>query len=199
MTLNRLRDVADWARSFPRLNELTPDFSYASILKSSSIGNLGSRSRLQVILGTHSILADGGLQSIAGSHMIAVSASHHSGQSIEWIVFAEVEIMFIHSVLSSHAVINGNRLMNPSKLAMESESYSWMDDQSRINHFFVSLSFLSASDRCICDVQTLSSVLPICRSRHVQSVLLPRKSLPSSKQLSGWVSAYYDIIDSWTT
>lgn len=32
----------------------------------------------KVILGTHSILADGGLQSIAGSHMIAVSAAHHS-------------------------------------------------------------------------------------------------------------------------
>ena len=130
MTLNRLRDVADWARSFPRLNELTPDFSYASILKSSSIGNLGSRSRLQVILGTHSILADGGLQSIAGSHMIAVSASHHSGQSIEWIVFAEVEIMFIHSVLSSHAVINGNRLMNPSNLLWKAKAiHEWMTNR----------------------------------------------------------------------
>lgn len=32
----------------------------------------------KVILGTHSILADGGLQSVAGSHMIAVSAAHHS-------------------------------------------------------------------------------------------------------------------------
>jgi len=32
----------------------------------------------KVILGTHSILADGGLQSVAGSHMIAVAASHHS-------------------------------------------------------------------------------------------------------------------------
>jgi len=32
----------------------------------------------KVILGTHSILADGGLQSIAGSHMIAISAAHHS-------------------------------------------------------------------------------------------------------------------------
>jgi len=32
----------------------------------------------KVILGTHSILADGGLQNIAGSHMIAVSARHHS-------------------------------------------------------------------------------------------------------------------------
>merc|ERR1712212_958756 len=32
----------------------------------------------KVILGTHSILADGGLQNIAGSHMIAVSAAHHS-------------------------------------------------------------------------------------------------------------------------
>jgi len=32
----------------------------------------------KVILGTHSILADGGLQGIAGSHMIALAASHHS-------------------------------------------------------------------------------------------------------------------------
>ena len=36
----------------------------------------------QVILGTHSILADGGLQSVAGSHMIAVAASHHSGEAV---------------------------------------------------------------------------------------------------------------------
>jgi len=72
----------------------------------------------KVILGTHSILADGGLQSIAGSHMIAVSASHHSVPLIVVSAMYKLSPQFFRS--ADHDTFN--QFFSPEKVFPQANS-----------------------------------------------------------------------------
>lgn len=74
----------------------------------------------KVILGTHSILADGGLQSIAGTHMIAVAAAHHSVPLIVVSAMYKLSPQFFRS--AEHDTFN--QFLSPEKIFQQSNGGS---------------------------------------------------------------------------
>jgi len=91
--------------------KLSEDKIDVTLITDSAVFAIMSRVN-KVILGTHSILADGGLQSVAGSHMIAVAASHHSVPLIVVSAMYKLSPQFFRS--TEHDTFN--RFFSPEKV-----------------------------------------------------------------------------------